>query len=141
MNDSNSLPRGFRGAGIAAGIKSSGAHDLALIVNDGPQLFGTAVFTSNQVVAAPVTWSRQVVKDHTIAAVLLNSGGANACTGTEGFADTHRSAEKVAEVLSVSASDTAICSTGLIGVRLPMDAMMKGITTAAENLTINALED
>ena len=141
MSDSQSLPRGFRGAGIAAGIKSSGAQDLALIVNDGPQLFGTAVFTSNQVVAAPVTWSRQVVKDHTIAAVLLNSGGANACTGAEGFADTHRSAEKVAEVLSVSASDTAICSTGLIGVRLPMEAIMNGITTAAGNLHVNSLED
>ena len=141
MSDSQSLPRGFRGAGIAAGIKSSGARDLALIVNDGPQLFGTAVFTSNQVVAAPVTWSRQVIKDHTISAVLLNSGGANACTGTEGFADTHRSAEKVAEVLKVSASDTAICSTGLIGVRLPMEAIMNGITTAAGNLHVNSLED
>jgi glutamate N-acetyltransferase / amino-acid N-acetyltransferase len=138
---SNTLPQGFRGAGIAAGIKNSGAKDLALIVNDGPELFGSAVFTSNQVVAAPVTWTRQVIKDHTIAAVLLNSGGANACTGVDGFADTHRSAEKVAQALSVSASDVAICSTGLIGVRLPMDAILSGTTSAVSNLANDSLED
>lgn len=135
------LPKGFRGAGISAGIKSSGHKDLALISNEGPQLFGTAVFTSNQVVAAPVMWSRQVVKDHTISAVLLNSGGANACTGAEGFADTHRSAEKVAETLGVSASDVAICSTGLIGVRLPMDAIVAGIDSAAASLSGQSLND
>ena len=115
-----SLPQGFRGAGISAGIKSSGLKDLTLIVNEGPQLFGTAVFTTNQVVAAPVTWTRQIIKDQTVAAVLLNSGCANACTGPDGFADTHRSAEKAAEVLGISASDVGICSTGLIGMRLPM---------------------
>lgn len=141
MSSAQALPRGFRGTGIAAGIKKSGALDLALVVNDGPQLFGTAVFTSNQVVAAPVLWSRQVVTDHTIAAVLLNSGGANACTGSEGFADTHRSAEKVAEMLSISAGDTAICSTGLIGVRLPMDALLSGIDDASSKLSENSLED
>ena len=135
------LPQGFRGAGISAGIKSSGARDLALIVNDGPQLFGTAVFTSNQVVAAPVLWSRQVVKDHTVSAVLLNSGGANACTGPEGFADTHASAEKVAEVLKISSSDVAICSTGLIGVRLPMDSVIKGIESASSELSNQSLEE
>lgn len=141
MSNADSLPLGFRGAGIAAGIKSSGAKDLALIVNDGPQVFGTAVFTSNQVVAAPVMWTRQVVKDYTIAAVLLNSGGANACTGAEGFADTHQSAEKVADVLGISASDTAICSTGLIGVRLPMDSLLQGVATAAAQLSNNSLDD
>lgn len=141
MSNGDSLPLGFRGAGIAAGIKSSGAKDLALIVNDGPQVFGTAVFTSNQVVAAPVMWTRQVIKDHTIAAVLLNSGGANACTGAEGFADTHKSAEKVADVLGISASDTAICSTGLIGVRLPMDSLLQGVATAAAQLSNNSLDD
>ena len=141
MSNVDSLPLGFRGAGVAAGIKSSGAKDLALIVNDGPQVFGTAVFTSNQVVAAPVMWTRQVVKDHTVAAVLLNSGGANACTGVEGFADTHKTAEKVAEVLNISASDTAVCSTGLIGVRLPMDSLMMGVDTAAAHLSNNSLED
>ena len=88
------FPHGFRGTGVVAGLKSTGAKDLALIVNDGPQYFGTAVFTTNQVIAAPVIWSQQVVRDNEIRAVLLNSGGANACTGPEGFADTHASAEK-----------------------------------------------
>jgi len=134
-----SLPQGFRGAGISAGIKSSGLKDLTLIVNDGPQLFGTAVFTTNQVVAAPVTWTRQIIKDQIVAAVLLNSGCANACTGPDGFADTHRSAEKVAEVLGISASDVGICSTGLIGMRLPMDALMSGIDKAHESLYKDSL--
>ena len=136
-----SLPLGFRGAGVSAGIKSSGAKDLTLIVNDGPQLFATAVFTSNQVVAAPVTWTRQVIKDQTMAAVLLNSGGANACTGPDGFADTHKSAEKVAEVLGISSGDVGICSTGLIGVRLPMDALLQGIDNACQNLSPESLLD
>ena len=136
-----SLPQGFRGAGISAGIKSSGLKDLTLIVNDGPQLFGTAVFTTNQVVAAPVTWTRQIIKDQIVAAVLLNSGCANACTGPDGFADTHRSAEKVAEVLGISASDVGICSTGLIGMRLPMDALMSGIDKAHESLNKDSLID
>lgn len=135
------LPKGFRGAGLAAGLKSNGSKDLALIVNDGPQNFGTAVFTSNQIVAAPVIWSRQVVKDSNVSAVVLNSGGANACTGPEGFADTHRTAEKVAEVISVSASDTVVCSTGLIGVRLPMEKVLVGIEFAANNLKSASLQE
>lgn len=135
------LPKGFRGAGIAAGIKSSGALDLALIVNDGPQLFGTAVFTSNQIVAAPVIWSQQVVRDRQVAAILLNSGGANACTGPEGFADTHKSAEAVAAGLGISASDVAICSTGLIGVRLPMPELLSGVTGAIGKLESGSLLD
>lgn len=135
------LPKGFRGAGLAAGLKSNGNKDLALIVNDGPQHFGTAVFTSNQIVAAPVIWSRQVVKDSNVSAVVLNSGGANACTGPEGFADTHRTAEKVAEVISVSASDTVVCSTGLIGVRLPMEKVLVGIESAANNLKSASLQE
>ena len=81
--------QGFRAAGVAAGLKSSGAPDLALVVNDGPDHHGAAVFTSNRVEAAPVTWSRQVVADGRVDAVVLNSGGANACTGAQGFADTH----------------------------------------------------
>ena len=129
-----SLPQGFRGAGVAAGIKSSGNRDLALIVNDGPQKYGTAVFTSNRVEAAPVTWSRQVVSDNEISAVVLNSGGANACTGPEGFVDTHKTAEHVAEKLSVSAGDVVVCSTGLIGVRLPMDALLAGVDRAVDEL-------
>ena len=136
-----SLPQGFVGAGIAAGIKSSGNPDLALIVNQGPLNYGTAVFTSNKVVAAPVTWSRQVVQDHEVSAVLLNSGGANACTGPEGFLDTHKSAERVAEVLGVSSADVVICSTGLIGERLPMDKVLAGIENAAKSLSDDAALD
>lgn len=128
------LPLGFRGAGIAAGIKSSGAKDLALIVNEGPKRFASAVFTSNKVVAAPVTWSRQVVADGEVTAVVLNSGGANACTGPEGFADTHKTAEVVAKTLGISASDVVVCSTGLIGSRLPMDNLMAGVVKAAGSL-------
>ena len=135
------FPIGFRGAGISAGLKSSGAKDLALIVNDGPDLFATAVFTSNQVQAAPVIWSQQVVRDQIVAAVLLNSGGANACTGPDGFADTHQSAEAVATELGISSSDVAICSTGLIGVRLPMENLLSGIKVAAGQLSTEGLQD
>jgi glutamate N-acetyltransferase/amino-acid N-acetyltransferase len=120
------LPRGFRAAGVTAGLKASGRPDLALIVNDGPDHHAAAVFTSNRVEAAPVTWSRQVVSDGRVDAVVLNSGGANACTGSPGFLDTHRTAEHVAEVLGISAGDVAVCSTGLIGERLPMDVLLPG---------------
>lgn len=136
-----SLPQGFLGAGIAAGIKASGNPDLALIVNLGPLHFGAAVFTSNKVVAAPVAWSRQVVADNEVSAVLLNSGGANACTGPEGFLDTHRSAEKVAEVLGISAADVVICSTGLIGERLPIDKILVGIQNATGILNDDSARD
>lgn len=135
------LPQGFRAAGVSANIKSTKALDLALVVNDGPDYFGTAVFTQNRVEAAPVTWSRQVVKDLIVKAVLLNSGGANACTGPEGFMDTHKSAEKVADALGLSSSDIAICSTGMIGIRLPMRHLLDGITQAATTLQADLLED
>lgn len=135
------LPKGFRGAGVACGIKDSGNKDLALIVNVGPQIFGTAVFTSNQIVAAPVIWSRQVVKDSQVAAVVLNSGGANACTGPEGFADTHRTAEKVSEAVGISSADVVVCSTGLIGVRLPIENLLTGIDIAKNSLSETALEE
>ena len=129
------LPHGFRGAGIAAGIKTSGARDLTLIVNDGPQQFGTAVFTTNKVEAAPVTWSRQVVKDFRVSAAILNSGGANACTGPEGFADTHKTAEHTADALGISSSDLVVASTGMIGIRLPMANLLRGVTSAVSELT------
>ncbi len=131
----SSLPKGFRAAGVSAGIKSSGAKDLAIIVNDGPKKFGTAVFTSNKVFAAPVAWSRQVVADREVSAVVLNSGGANACTGSEGFLDTHKTAENVADALEISASDVVVCSTGLIGTRLPMEKLLAGITSAVSALS------
>jgi glutamate N-acetyltransferase/amino-acid N-acetyltransferase len=128
------FPLGFRGAGVVAGLKSSGAKDLALIVNEGPQKFGTAVFTSNKIVAAPVTWSQQVVKDHEVSAVVLNSGGANACTGPAGFADTHQTAEHVANTLGINSSDVVVCSTGMIGLRLPMEKILGGVINAAASL-------
>ena len=127
-------PQGFRAAGITAGIKASGKPDLALVVNDGPLKNAAAVFTSNRVAAAPVHWSRQVVTDGRVDAVVLNSGGANACTGPQGFQNTHATAEKVADVLGVSASDVVVCSTGLIGEQLPIEKILRGVETAASEL-------
>ncbi|GAA1329991.1 bifunctional glutamate N-acetyltransferase/amino-acid acetyltransferase ArgJ [Brachybacterium rhamnosum] len=127
-------PLGFRAAGLAAGIKADGRRDLALVVNDGPRDTAAAVFTSNRVQAAPVLWSRQAVADGRARAVVLNSGGANACTGPEGFADTHRTAEHLAGVLGVSAQDVLVCSTGLIGERLPMEPLLSGAGAAVDAL-------
>ncbi len=135
------LPAGFIGAGVSAGLKSNNAKDLTLIVNDGPQNFGTAVFTTNKIVAAPVTWSQEVVKDYAVKAVILNSGGANACTGPEGFVDTHKTAEHVADLLGASASDVVVCSTGLIGVRLPIEKLLNGANLAVANLSNASLLD
>ncbi|MGQ7788847.1 bifunctional glutamate N-acetyltransferase/amino-acid acetyltransferase ArgJ [Nesterenkonia sp. K-15-9-6] len=125
---------GFTAAGVTAGLKSAG-RDLALVVNTGPQRHAAAVFTSNRVAAAPVLWSRQAVSDGRADAVVLNSGGANACTGPEGFADTHHTAERVAQALDISAQDVLVCSTGLIGERLDMDALLPAVDAAAAALT------
>ncbi|MEV6210945.1 bifunctional glutamate N-acetyltransferase/amino-acid acetyltransferase ArgJ [Kitasatospora sp. NPDC051914] len=127
--------KGFRAAGVTAGIKASGTPDLALVVNDGPQFAAAGVFTSNRVKAAPVLWSEQVLKTGSLSAVVLNSGGANACTGPEGFQDTHATAEKVAAELNVGAIEVAVCSTGLIGVRLPMDILLPGVEQAVKALS------
>ena len=127
-------PAGFRAAGVAAGIKETGALDLALVVNDGPGDAAAGVFTTNKVKAAPVLWSQRVLTQRRLRAVVLNSGGANACTGPEGFQDTHATAERVADVLDRGAIDIAVCSTGLIGQRLPMDAVLSGVDTAATAL-------
>ncbi|GAA3700122.1 bifunctional glutamate N-acetyltransferase/amino-acid acetyltransferase ArgJ [Zhihengliuella alba] len=127
-------PAGFRAAGVPAGLKSTGKPDVAVVVNDGPLKHAAAVFTSNRVAAAPVHWSRQVVSDGRADAVVLNSGGANACTGPEGFGNTHRTAEHTAERLGVSASDVVVCSTGLIGVQLPMDRLIPGVDAAVDAL-------
>ncbi|WP_026535721.1 bifunctional glutamate N-acetyltransferase/amino-acid acetyltransferase ArgJ [Arthrobacter sp. H14] len=123
-------PAGFRASGVTAGLKASGGADVALVVNDGPAKAAAAVFTSNRVAAAPVHWSRQVVSDGRVDAVILNSGGANACTGPEGFQNTHTTAEKTAEALGVSATDVFVCSTGLIGEQLPMDKLLPGVAAA-----------
>ncbi len=128
-------PVGFRAAGVAAGLKSSGRLDVALVVNDGPHQVAAGVFTSNRVVAAPVLWSRQVLADGVAHAVVLNSGGANACTGPEGFVDTHVTAEHVGAVLETSPGDVAVCSTGLIGLRLNLPALLAGVSAAAAALS------
>ena len=134
------LPQGFRSASIAAGLKSSGALDLTLIHNQGPLFMGAAVFTSNKVVAAPVIWSRQVAKGGTVRAVVLNSGGANACTGPQGFADTHKTAEHVGQLLRISSGEVIICSTGLIGELLPMEKILSGLEAIAPVLSSDGLE-
>jgi glutamate N-acetyltransferase/amino-acid N-acetyltransferase len=121
--------------GLAAGIKSSGRPDLALVVNDGPRHDAAGVFTSNRVKAAPVLWTQQCAREGRFRAVILNSGGANACTGPAGFADTHRTAEHVAELLGVAPIEVAVCSTGLIGERLPMPALLAGAQTAVGTLS------
>ena len=132
-------PAGFRAAGIVAGIKASGRLDLALVFNEGPDHAAAGVFTRNQVKAAPVLWTRQVLADGRLRAVVLNSGGANACTGPGGFQDTHATAEKLAAALSewgteTGAIDVAVCSTGLIGDRLPMDKILAGVVTLVREM-------
>ena len=134
------LPLGFQASGVAAGLKSSGALDLTLIHNIGPRFDAAAVYTTNQVVAAPVIWSREVTKGAVVRAAILNSGGANACTGPEGFLDTHRTAEKVAELLEISSGEVVVCSTGLIGERLPMEKIFTGIDSMISNLATDSLE-
>jgi glutamate N-acetyltransferase / amino-acid N-acetyltransferase len=136
-------PLGFRAAGVAAGLKESGQPDVAVVLNDGPSRAAAAVFTSNRVQAAPVTWTRQVVSGGRVRAVVLNSGGANACTGAPGFQDTHATAEHLAAAINTaaegsgglvppdaSAGEIAVCSTGLIGERLPMDKLLPGVDAA-----------
>ncbi|MGW5863759.1 bifunctional glutamate N-acetyltransferase/amino-acid acetyltransferase ArgJ [Streptomyces sp. NPDC055239] len=132
--------QGFTAAGIAAGIKENGNPDLALVVNTGPRLAAAGVFTSNRVKAAPVLWSEQVVKGGLVSAVVLNSGGANACTGPQGFQDTHATAEKVADTLDLNAGEVAVASTGLIGVTLPMDKLLPGVESAAGELSAHGGE-
>jgi glutamate N-acetyltransferase / amino-acid N-acetyltransferase len=150
-------PGGFRAAGVAAGIKESGSPDVAVVINDGPSRAAAGVFTSNRVKAAPVVWTQQVLQAGQLRAVVLNSGGANACTGPGGFADTHHTAEHLAKILTgpggeagadgvggtgageagahgaweVGAGEIAVCSTGLIGERLPMDRLLAGVEAAA----------
>lgn len=135
------LPNGFSAASCVAGLKSSGALDLTLIVNNGPKFDAAAVYTSNQVVAAPVIWSKQVTKEKLVRAAILNSGGANACTGPQGFADTHRTAEHVGEVLGISSGEVVVCSTGLIGELLPMEKIIAGIDQISQALSTDSLQD
>ena len=134
------LPQGFRGGAVTAGLKSSGALDLTIIENQGPRFDAAAVFTTNKVVAAPVMWSKEVAKGGLVRAVVLNSGGANACTGPQGFIDTHACAELVAELLSISSGEVIVCSTGLIGELLPMNKVTDGIRRIAADMGNNSLD-
>ena len=123
-------PQGFRAGGVTAGLKDSGDPDVAVVLNDGPSWAGAAVFTANRVRAAPVRWTEQVAQGGQIRAVVLNSGGANACTGPAGYADTQQTAERLAGLLPAPAAEVAVCSTGLIGERLPMDKLLPGVDAA-----------
>jgi len=134
-------PAGFRAAGVAAGLKPSGKPDVALVVNDGPEHVAAAVFTTNRVVGAPVTWSRQVVLDGVVHAVVLNSGSANVCTGPGGFEDVHATAEHVGDLLGVSPGDVVVCSTGIIGERPVRPTLLAGITAAAQQLGVDGGAD
>ncbi len=132
--------QGFRAAGVAAGLKTSGAADVALVVNDGPRWDAAGVFTANRVKAAPVLWSQQVLGGPRVRAVVLNSGGANACTGAPGFQDTRTTAERAAAALSstgegIGAGEVVVCSTGLIGERLPMEKLLPGVRAAVDGLS------
>jgi glutamate N-acetyltransferase / amino-acid N-acetyltransferase len=123
-------PQGFRAAGVAAGLKTKDERDVAVVINDGPSRAAAAVFTTNRVTAAPVRWSQQVIAGKRVRAVVLNSGGANACTGPAGFQDTHATAERLAQAINDSAAECVVCSTGLIGERLPMDKLLTGVDQA-----------
>lgn len=127
--------RGFLAGAVRAGIKESGDPDLALVVNRGPSRAAAGVFTSNRVQAAPVRWSRRALADGRISAVVLNSGGANACTGPGGAEDVQVMAERTALAVETAADEVAVCSTGLIGIRLPMDRVTAGIAAAADRLS------
>jgi len=133
--------RGFRASGVAAGLKESGNKDVALVVNDGPIFSAAGVFTLNRIKAAPVLWTEQCAKSGVFRTVVLNSGGANACTGPDGFADTHQTAEYVATQLGVAPIEVAVCSTGLIGKRLPMDKLLVGISNSVAELNADGGSD
>src|SRR3954470_16790487 len=123
-------PAGFLAAGVAAGLKSAGGPDLALVVNEGPRFDSASVFTANRCKANPVLWSQEVVKDGTVRAVVLNSGGANCYTGPEGFQTTHAVAERVADRLGIGAIEVVVCSSGLFGLTNDRDQVLKGVDAA-----------
>ncbi|WP_309648357.1 bifunctional glutamate N-acetyltransferase/amino-acid acetyltransferase ArgJ [Nocardioides sp.] len=130
-------PAGFRAAGVAAGLKSTGARDLALVVNDGPTFDSASVFTANRCKANPILWSQEVVKDGVVRAVVLNSGGANCYTGPDGFQTTHAVAEQVAARVGIGAGDVVVCSTGLIGLANDRDDLLAGVDAAHAALAVD----
>ncbi|AOY56208.1 bifunctional glutamate N-acetyltransferase/amino-acid acetyltransferase ArgJ [Candidatus Rhodoluna planktonica] len=134
------VAKGFSAAGVRAGLKKSGNPDLAVVLNEGPLNAAAAVFTSNRAQANPILWSKQAIADGQISAIVLNSGGANCYTGPQGFQTTHATAEKAAELLSISASDVLVCSTGLIGEQLDRDKVLAGVELAVSQLSNHAGE-
>jgi len=128
-------PQGFRAAGFAAGLKSSGRLDMALVANDGPQHSSASVFTANRCKANPILWSEKVVEDGTVRAVILNAGGANCYTGAEGFQTTHAVAERTARGLGIGAIDVVVCSTGLIGLKNDREVLLRGVDAVVEGLS------
>ncbi len=133
--------RGFVAGGVAAGLKSTGALDVALVRNTGPSQAAAAVFTSNRCQANPILWSRQVIGDGRVSAVVLNSGGANCYTGSRGFQVTHATAEAVGRALDVSSGDVLVCSTGLIGEQLPLEKLEDGVARVAVALADGGGDD
>jgi glutamate N-acetyltransferase / amino-acid N-acetyltransferase len=127
--------KGFVASGVVAGLKSTGKPDIALVVNRGPLQNAAAVFTSNRSKANPIIWSQQVIADGTVSAIVLNSGGANCFTGSQGFQTTHATAEAVGSALDVSAGDVLVCSTGLIGDQLDLGKVLAGVTSAVAALS------
>ncbi len=134
-------PTGFRASGVEAGLKTSGGRDVALVVNDGPTYDSASVFTANRCKANPVLWSQEVVKDGTVKAVFLNSGGANCYTGSEGFQTTHAVAERVADHVGIAAGDVVVCSTGLIGLSNDRAAVLAGTDAAHAALSSQGGDD
>ena len=126
--------KGFAASGVACGLKSSGSKDLSVVVNQGPLQFAAAVFTTNRCQANPILWSKEVIKDGQVSAIVLNSGGANCYTGAQGFQTTHATAEALANHLQVSSADVLVCSTGLIGEQLDRDKLLDGVRAAVETL-------
>src|SRR4051812_25170478 len=133
--------KGFAAAGVAAGLKSTGARDVALVVSQGPSYAAASVFTSNRCRANPVLWSVEVVKDGVVRAVFLNSGGANCYTGPEGFQTTHAVAERVADRLGIGAIDVLVCSSGLIGLANPHERVIAGADAAYDALSSEGGDD
>jgi glutamate N-acetyltransferase/amino-acid N-acetyltransferase len=129
--------QGFEASGVACGLKSSGNKDLAVVVNRGPLKFAAAVFTTNRCQANPILWSKEVIKDRIVEAIVLNSGGANCYTGPEGFQNTHATAEELAKQLGIAAGDVLVCSTGLIGEQLDRNKLIQGVSSAVATLAVS----
>jgi glutamate N-acetyltransferase/amino-acid N-acetyltransferase len=127
--------KGFAASGVACGLKTSGKKDLAVVVNQGPLQLAAAVFTTNRCQANPILWSKEVIKDQKVSAIVLNSGGANCYTGPQGFQTTHATAEALANHLEVSSADVLVCSTGLIGEQLDREKLLDGVKNAVETLS------